>query len=76
MLEDSTMTWYSCFKFILKKLESKDTNCIDYSIDRLKQFIMKDLKTLILIVYAWYNDTDNGTGKLIHIFPKTILLFS
>ena len=62
MHENNTMTWYSSVKFILQKLELKETYCIDYSINRLKQLIMKKLKTLFL--KAWFNDKDNVNGKL------------
>ena len=48
--------------FLLDKLDLKEIYCRDYSINKIKELVMKKLKTLFL--KAWFHEKDNVSGKL------------
>ena len=48
--------------FLHDKLDLNEIYCRDYSINKIKEFVIKKLKTLFL--KAWFHEKDNVSGKL------------
>jgi hypothetical protein len=45
--------------FLLDKLDLKEIYCRDYSINKIKEIVIKKLK-----IKAWFHEKDNVSGKL------------
>ena len=70
--ENTIQTWYSSVIFLLDKLDLKEIYCRDYSINKIKELVIKNLKTLFL--KAWFHEKDNGSGKLDTYFSYKSML--
>ena len=70
--ENNIQTWYSSVIFLLDKLDLKEIYCRDYSINKIKELVMKNLKTLFL--KTWFHEKDNGSGKLDTYFSYKSML--
>ena len=57
--ENNIQTWYSSVIFLLDKLDLKEIYCRDYSINKIKEIVIKKLK-----IKAWFHEKDNVSGKL------------